>query len=101
MRKLCLECVLRLFTVDEKEQHIDDSERCLNLYKRNKHEVLRRYLTMDETFIHYNKSESKRSSNRQLLGQPPLKAVQRDLKLKRQLYMVLTCECCPIPKFSS
>ena len=35
MRKLCSKWVPRLLTVDQK-QHVDDSERCLELFQRNK-----------------------------------------------------------------
>ncbi|GFV56451.1 hypothetical protein TNCV_4203751 [Trichonephila clavipes] len=36
MRKLLSKRVPRLLTVDQKQQHIDDSERCLELFKQNK-----------------------------------------------------------------
>ncbi|KAL6420640.1 hypothetical protein ACFW04_014654 [Cataglyphis niger] len=39
-------CLPRLLTSD-------DSERCLELFKRNKKDFLRRYVTMDETWIHH------------------------------------------------
>ena len=34
MGKLCSKWVPRLFTVDQKQQRIDDSERCLELFQR-------------------------------------------------------------------
>ena len=58
MRKLCSKCLL---TVDQK-QRIDDSERCLQLFQRNKKEFLREYVTMDETWINYFTLESNRQS---------------------------------------
>ena len=60
MRKLCSKWVPRLLTVDQKRERIDDSEQCLAMFKRNKPEFLRRYVTMDET--HFT-LESKRSSS--------------------------------------
>ncbi|XP_015189044.1 PREDICTED: putative uncharacterized protein FLJ37770 [Polistes dominula] len=63
IRKLCSEWVSRLLTVDQKQQRVDDSEQCLAMFKRNKPEFLRRYVTMDETWIHYFTPESKRSSS--------------------------------------
>ena len=47
MRKLCWKCVHRLLTIDQKQQHVDDSERCLQLLQWNKNKFLRRYVTMD------------------------------------------------------
>ena len=52
----------RLLTVDQKRQRVVDSERCLELFRRNKPDFLRRYVTMDETWIHHYTPESKRSS---------------------------------------
>ena len=40
MRKLCSKWVLRLLAVDQKQQHIDDSERYLPMFQRNKKEFL-------------------------------------------------------------
>ena len=36
MRKLCLKWVPRLLTVDQKQQRVDDTEHCLELFQRNK-----------------------------------------------------------------
>ena len=55
---LCAKWVLRLLTVDQKQQHIDNSEHCLQLFQRNKKEFLCKYLTMDETGIHHFTLES-------------------------------------------
>ena len=62
MRKLLSKLVPRLLTVDQKRQRIVDSERCLELFRRNKLNFSRRYVTMDETWIHHYTPESKRSS---------------------------------------
>ncbi|GFU60289.1 mariner transposase [Trichonephila clavipes] len=59
---MCSKWAPRLFTVDQKQQRIDDSERCLELFKQNKQGVLHRYVTMVETWIHHYMPESKRSS---------------------------------------
>ena len=52
----------RLLTVDQKQQHVDDSERCLQLFPRNKKEFLRKYVTIDETWIHHFTPESNQQS---------------------------------------
>ena len=62
MRKLFSKWVPRLLTPDQKQQRVEDSERCLELFKRGKKDFLRRYVTMDETWIHNYTPESKRSS---------------------------------------
>ena len=63
MRKLCSKWEPCLLTVDQKQQHVDDSERCLQLLqKRYKKEFLRKYVTMDETWIHHFTPESNRQS---------------------------------------
>ena len=49
MRKLCSNWVQYLLTVDQKQQHVDDSEHCLQLFRRNKNKFLHKYMTMDET----------------------------------------------------
>ena len=59
MRKLLSKWVPRLLTVDQKRQRVIDSERCLELFRRNKLNFLRRYVTMDETWIHHYTPESK------------------------------------------
>ena len=40
MRKLCSKWVLCLLTVDQKQQCVNDSERCLQLFQRNQNEFL-------------------------------------------------------------
>ena len=60
MKKLCSKWVLRLLTVDQ--QHINDSERCLQLFQRNKKKFLHKYVTVDETWIHHFTLESNRQS---------------------------------------
>ena len=45
--------------MEQKQQRVDDSESCLSLFTRNKQDFLRRYMTMDETWIHHFTLESK------------------------------------------
>ncbi|GFV04962.1 histone-lysine N-methyltransferase SETMAR [Trichonephila clavipes] len=59
MRKLCSHWVPRMISADQKQQIIDNSKRCLELFKGNKHDYLSRNVTMDETWIHYYTPESK------------------------------------------
>ena len=62
MRKLLSKWVPRLLMVDQKRQRVVDSEHCLELFRRNKPNFLRRYVTMYETWIHHYTPESKQSS---------------------------------------
>ena len=62
MRKFFQKWVPRLLTPYQKQQRIEDSERCLELFKRSKKDFLRWYVTMDETWILHHTSETKRSS---------------------------------------
>ena len=52
----------RLLTPDQKQQRVEDSERCLELFKRGKKNFLRQYVTMDEIWIHHYTPEIKRLS---------------------------------------
>ena len=62
MRKLFSKWVSRLLTPDQKQQRVEDSERCLELFKRGKKDFLRRYVTIDETWIHHCTPDTKKSS---------------------------------------
>ena len=62
MKKLYSKWVPRLLTVEQKQQRIHDLKRCLKLFTRNKKDFLRRYITMDETWIHHFTPKSKRAS---------------------------------------
>ena len=61
MRKLCSKWVPCLLIVDQKQQHIDNSECCLQLFQCNK-KFLCKYVTMDQTWIHHFTLESNRQS---------------------------------------
>ncbi|KAF7271269.1 hypothetical protein GWI33_015838 [Rhynchophorus ferrugineus] len=52
--------VQREFTFDQKQRRVDDSEQYLKMIKRNKSEFLRRYVTMDETWLHHFTPKSNR-----------------------------------------
>ncbi|XP_054737659.1 histone-lysine N-methyltransferase SETMAR-like [Anastrepha obliqua] len=62
MIKVFSKWVPRLLTPEQKQQRIDDSKSCLDMFMRNKSEFLRRYITMDETWIHHFTPESNRQS---------------------------------------
>jgi len=62
MRKLCSKWLPRELTIDQKQQRIDDSKECLEMFKHNKSEFFRRYVTLDEIWLHRSTPESNRQS---------------------------------------
>ena len=52
MRKLSARWMPRLLTVEQKRNSMTTSEHCLDMFKRNPKEYLRRFVTVDETWIH-------------------------------------------------
>ncbi|XP_039309549.1 protein GVQW3-like [Solenopsis invicta] len=59
IRKLSARWVSRLLTPDNKRNRETTSEQCLTLFKRNPKEFLRRFVTVDETWIHWYTPETK------------------------------------------
>ena len=53
MEKLSVRWVPRLLTVDHKCDRVTISKQCLEMFQRNPDEFLRRFITVDETWIHY------------------------------------------------
>jgi histone-lysine N-methyltransferase SETMAR len=62
MRKLSARWVPRLLTVAQKRVRMNISQECLDLFKRNPAEFLRRFITVDETWIHHYTPETKQQS---------------------------------------
>ena len=58
MRKLYSQWVPCFLTVDQKQQHINNSECCLQLFQHKKKEFLHKYVTMNETWIYHFTPES-------------------------------------------
>ncbi|KAF7278372.1 hypothetical protein GWI33_008504 [Rhynchophorus ferrugineus] len=63
MRKLCAKWVPWELTFDQKQRRFDDSGQFLKMIKHNKPEFLRRYVTMDETWLHHFTPNSNRQSS--------------------------------------
>jgi len=62
MKKLCTRWVPRLLTADQKCTRMKISERCLECFNKNRTDFVRRFITMDETWIHHYTPESKQQS---------------------------------------
>jgi len=74
MRKLSARWVPRFLTPDNKRNRETTSEQCLTLFKRNPKEFLRRFMTIDETWIHWYTPETKEQSKQWTSpGEPALK----------------------------
>jgi len=59
LRKLSTRWVPRMLTADNKRNRETTSEQCLTVFKRNPKEFLRRFVTVDETWIHWYTPETK------------------------------------------
>lgn len=62
MKKLSARWVPRLLTVDQKRNRVTISKDCLDMFKRNPKEFLRRFVTVDKTWIHHYTPETKEQS---------------------------------------
>jgi DNA-binding Xre family transcriptional regulator len=62
MKKLCASWVPRLLTAEQKRARMKISEQCLDRFNKNKTDFVRRFVIMDETWIHHYTPESKQQS---------------------------------------
>ncbi|KAG5307266.1 SETMR methyltransferase, partial [Acromyrmex insinuator] len=60
IKQLSARWVPRLLTVDHKRDRVTISKQCLEMFQRNPDEFLRRFITVDETWIHYFTPEMKK-----------------------------------------
>lgn len=67
MRKLSARWVPRLLTPENKRNRETTSKTCLALFNRNPEEFLRRFVTVDETWIHWYTPETKEQSKQWVL----------------------------------
>ena len=81
MRKQCSKWVPCLLAVDQKQQRVDDSERCLQLFQRNKKEFC---VNMWQWIKHWSSTSLQSQIGSQLSGQRQVKAVQSDQRCKHQ-----------------
>lgn len=66
MKKLCARWVPHLLTVDDKRIRMRASQASLDRFKKNKTDFVRRFITMDETWIHHYTPETKEQSKQWL-----------------------------------
>jgi transposase len=58
-KKLCARWVPRLLAADQKRTRMKISEQCLERFNKNKTDFVRRFITMDDTWIHHYTPQSK------------------------------------------
>lgn len=76
MKKLSARWVPHLLTVDQKRIRMKISQACLDRFKKNKMDFKRRFITVDETWIHHYTPETKEQSKQwtEAGGSAPKKA---------------------------
>lgn len=62
LHKVSARWVPRLLTPLQKHDRMDVSQQCLELFRANKDEFLRRFITTDETWVHHYTPETKEQS---------------------------------------
>jgi len=62
MKKLCARWVPHMLTADQKRTRMKIFEQCLECFNKNKTNFVRRFITMDETWIHHYTPEFKQQS---------------------------------------
>ena len=62
IRKLCARWVPRLLTIEQKQRREDVLIECLAMFHSNKADFLRRFITMDKTWLHHFTPETKAHS---------------------------------------
>jgi histone-lysine N-methyltransferase SETMAR len=62
MKKLYARWVPRLLTADQKRTRMKISEQCVERFNKNKTDFVRRFIKMDETWIHHYTPEFKQQS---------------------------------------
>jgi histone-lysine N-methyltransferase SETMAR len=61
-KKLCARWVPLLLTADQERTRMKISEQCLEHFYKNKTDFVRRFITMDEMWIHHYTPKSKQQS---------------------------------------
>lgn len=89
MHKLCARWVPRLLTPEQKLRRKIASSENLALYQRNPNEFLRRFVTMDETWVHHYTPESKEQSKQwTAAGEPTPKKAKSILSANKVMASV-------------
>ena len=83
LKKLSARWVPRLLSVDHKRNRVSTLKDCVELFNRNSNEFLRRFVTVDETWINYNTPETKQQSEQWVFpGEPAPKKAKVSLSIR-------------------
>lgn len=89
MKKLSARWVPRLLTVDQKRTRVTISEECLAKFRLNKKDFMRRFITVDETWIHHHTPETKEQSKQWIAsGEPAPKKAKAVLSANKVMATV-------------
>ena len=86
MRKLSATWVPRLLTIDQERIRVTTSEKNLTYFNRNPKEFLRRFVSMDETWIHHYTLESRKGSKQWV---EPGESIPKHLKTQQSTGKVM------------
>ena len=88
MKKLCTRGVPRFLTIDQKHIRVTTLEQNLTYFNRNPKEFLRRFVTMNETWIHHYTPESREGSKQWV---KPGESAPKRPKTQQTAGKVMTC----------
>lgn len=89
MKKVSARWVPRLLTIDQKRMRVTTSKAGLALLQRNKPDFLRRFITVDETWIHHHTPETEEQSKQWIArGEPALKKAKAVLSANKVMATV-------------
>jgi hypothetical protein len=93
MKKICERWVPRLLTADQKCIRMRMSEQCLKHFNKTKTDFVRRFITIDETWIHHYTPESKQQSKQrtEVVCSTPKKT--RSFKVMASVFWMLKAFC--------
>ncbi|KAG5320457.1 SETMR methyltransferase, partial [Pseudoatta argentina] len=99
MKKLSAKWVPRLgVTMEHKRNRVTISKQYLKMFQRNPDEFLRRFITVDETWIHYFTPETKEQSKQ--WTSPALKKAKTVKSAGKMMATVFRYELLPYPAYS-
>ena len=88
MRKLSARLVPRLLAIDQKRVRVTTSEKNLAYFNRNPKEILRRFVTMDKTWIHHYTPESREGSKQWIKPGGSVPRVRKRNNVLEKLWLV-------------
>jgi len=92
-KKLSARWVPRLLIVDHKRDCVTITKQCLEMFQRNPDKFLRRFITVDETWIHYFTSEAKEQSKQWTSPDEPALKKAKTVKSTGEMMAIVFLEC--------